>query len=81
MKSIKGIKDDSIYRERVSRSIPFLGRTKEEQLEAQDIFSKSVIGVAGSGGIGGAMALRLARLGIGKIKLADPDKFEWSNIN
>ncbi len=27
------------------------------------------------------MALRLARFGVKKLKLADPDNFDWSNVN
>ncbi|MEJ7363364.1 ThiF family adenylyltransferase, partial [Staphylococcus epidermidis] len=33
------------------------------------------------GGIGGAVAERLVRLGVRHIKVADPDHFELSNIN
>lgn len=81
MKVIKGSFDKNIYQERTSRTVPFLGRNKAEQIQAQEILSKSVVGIAGCGGIGGAMALRLARLGIGTIKIADPGDFDWSNVN
>ena len=67
-----GIYNESIYNKRVNRTEAFLGRDKEEQKEAQNILSKSVIGIAGTGGIGGAMALRLARFGVKHIKIADP---------
>lgn len=73
--------NNALYKERVSRTIPFLGCTREEQKQAQEILSQSVIGVAGAGGIGGAMAVRLARFGVKHIKIADPDSFDWSNIN
>jgi molybdopterin/thiamine biosynthesis adenylyltransferase len=69
------------YKKRVSRTEAFLGKNAEEQLMSQAILTNSTIGIAGSGGIGGAMALRLARFGVKKIKLADPDTFDWSNIN
>lgn len=39
------------------------------------------VGIVGAGGIGGAMAVRLARFGLRKIKVADPDIFDSSNIN
>lgn len=81
MKQIKANFDKKIYQERTSRTVPFLGRNKAEQIEAQKILSQSVVGIAGCGGIGGAMALRLARLGIGTIKIADPGEFDWSNVN
>ena len=76
-----GIYNESIYNKRVNRTEAFLGRDKEEQKEAQNILSKSVIGIAGTGGIGGAMALRLARFGVKHIKIADPENFDYSNIN
>lgn len=81
MKIIQGKRDSKIYQERTSRTVPFLGRDPLEQLNAQKILSNSVVGIAGCGGIGGAMALRLARLGIGTIKIADPGDFDWSNVN
>ena len=41
----------------------------------------AVVGVAGIGG-GGCIAVEmLARLGVGTLRLADPDRFEWSNLN
>jgi molybdopterin/thiamine biosynthesis adenylyltransferase len=73
--------DQNLYKQRVNRTEVFLGRTKTEQKEAQKILSESTIGIAGTGGIGGAVALRLARFGVKKIKIADPDKFDWTNIN
>jgi len=42
---------------------------------------KSTVAIAGVGGIGGLLAERLVRIGIGAIKITDPGKFELSNIN
>ncbi len=70
-----------IYKERVSRSECFLGRDLSEMRRSQELLSNSTVGIAGSGGIGGAMALRLARLGVRRIKLADPQHFDWTNVN
>lgn len=81
MKTLKGIYHETIYKERVSRSLPYLGRSESEQKESQHILSNTVVGIAGSGGIGGAMALRLARCGVRHIKIADPGDFDWSNVN
>ena len=81
MRRFEAIYNENNYNERVSRTIPFLGRTSKEQQEAQKMLSTAVIGIAGAGGIGGAMAVRLARFGVKKIKIADPDVFDWSNIN
>lgn len=47
----------------------------------QNKISISTVGVAGVGADGGLPAERIARLGIKKIKIADPDTFDSSNIN
>ena len=73
--------DDKIYRERVKRNLGWLGDTDEEAWQRQEMLKGSVVGVAGAGGIGGAMVERLARLGILNLKVADMDTFEYSNIN
>jgi molybdopterin/thiamine biosynthesis adenylyltransferase len=39
------------------------------------------VAVAGAGGVGGVHILNLARLGIGKFTIADPDTFEAVNVN
>ncbi|MFG1805720.1 ThiF family adenylyltransferase [Streptomyces sp. NPDC049040] len=73
--------DEKFYLERVKRNLGWLGDTEEEQLERQFRLRDAVVGVAGCGGIGGATADRLMRLGVRNFKLADPDHFELSNIN
>lgn len=73
--------DQEFYDLRVNRTEVFLGRTPEEQKAAQKKLSESTVGIAGTGGIGGAVALRLARFGIKKLKIADPQAFDTSNIN
>jgi hypothetical protein len=73
--------DDDFYWERVKRNLGWLGNTEEEQRARQLKLKNAVIGVAGCGGIGGATADRLVRMGVQNLKLADPDKFEASNIN
>jgi sulfur carrier protein ThiS adenylyltransferase len=42
---------------------------------------KACVGIAGLGGLGSAIAIALARLGIGKLVLADFDVVEPSNLN
>jgi len=49
----------------------------EEQAKLND----STVAIAGAGGDGGMLAVQLARLGVGHLKLADPDPFETENIN
>lgn len=65
------------YWTRVDRSLCWLGDKDDEQKQRQEVLA----GVAGCGGIGGALAVRLARLGVRHIKVADPDTFDWTNIN
>lgn len=78
---LRGIYNDELYWKRVSRSLCWLGEGEAAQKEAQLKLSHSVVGIAGCGGIGGALAIRLARLGVRHIKLADPDSFDWTNTN
>ena len=63
------------YWERFSRNIGIL--TKEEQ----GVLRNSKVSVAGLGGVGGVQAVYIARAGIGKMAIADPEKFEYSDIN
>lgn len=42
---------------------------------------KAVVGIAGLGGLGSTVAIALARMGIGKLVLADYDIVEPSNLN
>jgi molybdopterin/thiamine biosynthesis adenylyltransferase len=77
----KGELNQAIYDERTGRSEAFLGSTLDEQRCSQDTLARSVVGIAGTGGIGGAMALRLARLGVRHLKIADPQTFDWTNVN
>ncbi len=51
--------------------------TLDEQMTLLD----STVAVAGCGGLGGHAASLLARLGIGRLILVDPDQFEESNLN
>lgn len=48
-----------------------------EQLKVEE----SIVSVAGAGGDGGLLAILLARMGIGELRLADPDPFEPENTN
>lgn len=42
---------------------------------------EAVVAVAGCGGLGGYIAQLLARMGVGELRLFDPDSFEASNLN
>lgn len=73
--------DDDIYWKRVARNLGWLGDTDEQARARQERIRDCTIGVAGCGGIGGSIVDRLARLGVLHMKIADPDTFEYSNIN
>ena len=49
--------------------------------EEQERIRGLVVAIAGAGGLGGPVAYNLARLGVGEIRLADPETFEPSNTN
>ncbi|GEN49394.1 ThiF family adenylyltransferase [Alkalibacterium pelagium] len=55
-----------------------LGIMSEDEINK---LHNSTIVIAGCGCIGGFSAELLARMGVGKLKLADPDVFDVSNIN
>lgn len=63
------------YEEAFSRNVGLISR------EEQQILRRSRIAIAGMGGVGGVHLLTLARLGIGRFTIADPDAFEIANFN
>ncbi|MBI1977864.1 MAG: ThiF family adenylyltransferase [Candidatus Omnitrophica bacterium] len=64
-----------IYEQAFDRNIGWL--TTEEQAKLR----RSCVAIAGLGGAGGFQAQVLARLGVGRFKIADLDTFELTNIN
>jgi molybdopterin/thiamine biosynthesis adenylyltransferase len=66
---------DDLYKSIFSRNIGFFTESEQEKLR------RSTIAIAGVGGIGGLLAERLIRLGIGHLKIIDPGTFEHSNLN
>lgn len=63
------------YQEFFKRNIGFITPNQQKKIKTLSI------GIAGAGGDGGLLAERLVRFGIGKIVMAEPDKFDKSNIN
>lgn len=57
------------------RNLGFLHESEQNTLE------DSIVSIAGAGGDGGLLAVQLARMGVGEIRLADPDPFEAENSN
>jgi len=66
---------DRLYREIYSRNIGILTEAEQDKLR------RSTVAIAGVGGIGGLLAERLIRLGVGHLKFTDPGAFEHSNFN
>ncbi len=64
------------YFERTQRNHFFIGG-----IEGQKRIKELKIGVAGLGGMGSNIAEALIRLGVGHIRIADPDTIDLSNIN
>jgi len=49
--------------------------------KGQKALDTALVAVAGCGGAGGSVAVQLARLGVRRFRLADPDYMDISNIN
>lgn len=58
-----------------SRNLGFFSPEEQEQLQ------DATVAIAGVGGDGGELAVELARMGIGRLRLADPEVFDTENIN
>lgn len=63
------------YEESVSRNRGFVSEQEQSRL------SNASVAIAGAGGDGGQVALILARLGVQRFRLADPEEFEVENLN
>lgn len=60
---------------RYQRNVPSIS------LDEQIILARASVSVAGAGGLGGHVITLLARLGIGEIRVFDPDAFDETNMN
>lgn len=63
------------YHRSFGRNIGILTLAEQEKL------AESTVAVVGTGGVGGNVAILLARMGVGRFRIADFDKFELANIN
>jgi molybdopterin/thiamine biosynthesis adenylyltransferase len=63
------------YQKMFGRNIGIV--TEQEQKKLRE----TTIAVAGIGGIGGASLFNLVRIGIGRLKIADPEDFAYSDLN
>jgi molybdopterin/thiamine biosynthesis adenylyltransferase len=58
-----------------SRNLGLISRDEQRRLR------EARVAIAGMGGVGGVHLVTLARLGVGRFTIADPDKFEPANFN
>ncbi|WP_136440541.1 HesA/MoeB/ThiF family protein [Pacificoceanicola onchidii] len=63
------------YADFTNRNIGFVTPEQQQRLRGAQVF------VCGTGGMGGACVFALARMGVGRLILADIDEFETSNMN
>ncbi len=63
------------YKERIDRNLGVVTEAEQERLRT------ARVAIAGNGGVGGAYAVTLARMGVGNFNLADFDVFEAANFN
>jgi molybdopterin/thiamine biosynthesis adenylyltransferase len=63
------------YADAFSRNIGWVTKPEQERLR------RSCVAIAGMGGVGGVHLLTLARLGIGRFRIADFDTFDIANFN
>jgi len=66
---------DTLYNELFSRNIGVFSEAEQEKLQ------HAKIAIAGVGGVGGLLAERLIRLGVGRLRINDPGNFEKSHFN
>ena len=66
---------DNNYNEIFSRNIGIINESEQQKLK------QSTVAISGVGGVGGLLAERLIRLGVGRLKITDPGTFEKSNFN
>jgi hypothetical protein len=63
------------YTEMTKRNIGFISQSEQDKLRDATVL------VVGTGGMGGACIMALARMGVGHLIIADIDEFEVSNLN
>ncbi len=63
------------YETAFSRNIGWLTEWEQAALRGK------TVAIAGLGGAGGSHATTLARLGVGRFKIADLDHYDWANFN
>jgi molybdopterin/thiamine biosynthesis adenylyltransferase len=76
--SVQPIEKESLksaYEQSFKRNIGNVTHAEQRQLR------ETVVAIAGVGGVGGAALNNIARMGVGSVKIADPEEFAYSDIN
>lgn len=73
--AIAGASSDWSYQEAFQRNRGLISESEQSKLR------NCRVAIAGMGGVGGVHLTTLARLGIGRFTIADPDRFETANFN
>src|ERR1700751_233290 len=60
---------------RLTRNAGFISPGQQAKLAA------ATVAIEGLGGVGGRIAVELTRLGVGSLRIADPDTFTVTNLN
>lgn len=68
------VAEDS-YKAIFSRNMGFFTESEQEMLR------RASVSIVGMGGVGGLLAERLTRLGVGQLNILDTESFELSNLN
>ena len=63
------------YKESTARNIGIISFNDHQRIK------DASVSIAGLGGVGGLLAERLVRIGVGRLKISDPGLFERSNFN
>ena len=66
---------DILYKDIFSRNAGLISEAE------QSLLRRYTVAIAGVGGVGGLLAERLIRIGVGHLKITDPGNFEKSNFN
>lgn len=73
-----------LVKERLDRQLRYFGDVTEgtpSAAECQARIGQARVAVLGTGGLGGRVALDLAAIGVGTIRIVDGDRIELSNLN
>ena len=75
MNTVSAKKKQGAVQEELDRQVKAIGLTAQQKLQSL------TISIVGLGGVGAPVAIQLARMGVGTLRLIDPDVIEKSNLS